>query len=170
MNVTLNPGFVDWLAATGPLTVSLVAVGIALRDSWGNRAELRAREVARKRSQAEKISAWAEDTGEQDDEGRYLGHIVVQNLSDQPVYAIGGEVFAFGLLGMNSPREKFEMSIVPTGTHYMNEGPWTPEAGSPSPIEIKFVDASGQWWTRDYFGALEETHPRAVYTPPDAGC
>ena len=131
-------------------TVGAFAVAMYLLREEHQREELHDEE--NRRSQAVKVSAWVE--------ARPLPHggrevaFNVHNASDMPIFEVS--------LPMPVPGEDGEaheaefIGLVPPGQTIQRAAPkeWAASYFSPEPVEIEFVDSSGQHWTRDEQGVL----------------
>ena len=140
---------VDLLSAIG--TIGAFAVGLFLFRREHRREE--AHNEDERRSQAVKVSAWVEakrtGTG-----GREIAFFV-HNASDMPIFEVS----------MPTPDEDDDeaefIGLVPPGQTIERPAPreWLATYYSPEPVEIEFLDSSGQQWTRNEQGFLAKTGP-----------
>ncbi|MGH3566355.1 MAG: hypothetical protein ACRDRH_10035 [Pseudonocardia sp.] len=141
---------VDALAAIG--TIGAFGVGLVLIRREQRREETRAEEE--RRSQAVKVSAWVEArrTGPGGREVMFFVH----NASAMPIYEVS----------LPSPDNEDDddgeaefIGLVPPGQTIERPAPreWLATYYSPEPVEIEFLDSSGQQWTRNEQGFLAPT-------------
>jgi hypothetical protein len=135
---------VDLLAAVG--TIGAFAVGLFLFRREHRREE--AHDEDERRSQAVKVSAWVEakrtGTG-----GREIAFFV-HNASAMPIYEV-----SLPTPGEDDDEAEF-IGLVPPGQTIERPAPreWLATYYSPEPVEIEFLDSSGQHWTRNEQGFL----------------
>ena len=129
-------------------TVGAFAVGMVLLRQEHRREELRSEDD--RRAQAVKVSAWIE-ASRTPQGGREL-QFHVHNASEMPIYEVS--------LPMPVPDEEDHevefIGLVPPGQTIQRPAPreWLKTYHAPEPVQIEFLDSSGQQWSRDEQGSL----------------
>jgi len=143
-----------WLALGSIATAALFLFGIVQVG-----IEWRARRGERKRSQAERVSAWlnfATGSG---------GEAMVLNASDQPVYrALVWEVITLGT-GDESGRAEppCTLSVLPPGRYVVELPPFLGSMHMAAAVELAFTDAGGRHWIRHIDGSLQQIPKAPVF-------
>lgn len=131
-------------------TVGAFAVAMYLLRKEHSREERHDEEA--RRSQAVKVSAWIE--------ARPLVHggrelaFHVHNASDMPIYEVSLPMPI--LAGDAQATEAEFIGLVPPGQTVQRPAPkeWAASYFSPEPVQIEFLDSSGEHWTRNEQGFL----------------
>ena len=128
-------------------TVGAFAIGMVLLRQEHKREELRNEE--QRRSQAVKVSAWLEATRNAQG-GRDL-FFFVHNASEMPIFEV-----ALASHESDDAGEAEFIALVPPGQTIQRPAPrqWLKNYHAPEPVQIEFLDSSGQQWTRGEQGAL----------------
>jgi len=144
-----------WLDAGANLfsavgTVGAFAVAMYLLRKEHRREEHHDEQT--RRSQAVKVSAWIEARPLRDG-GRELA-FHVHNASDMPIYEVSLPIPI--PTGDGQPNEAEFIGLVPPGQTVQRPAPkhWAASYFSPEPVQLEFLDSSGQHWTRDEQGFL----------------
>lgn len=104
-----------------------------------------------RRAQAARVSAWLEARSTAQG-GREL-QFHVHNASDMPIY----EVSLPAMTPEDSEAEAEFIGLIPPGQTIVRTAPreWLRTYFTPEPVQIEFLDSSGNHWTRDEQGALK---------------
>jgi hypothetical protein len=146
----IDPAWIDAAAnlfsAVG--TVGALAVALVLLRQEQQREALRSEE--QRRSQAVKVSAWLEALRSAHGGQDLFFH--VHNASEMPIF----EVSLPTPVPDEDETEAVFIGLVPPGQTIQRPAPkdWLSAYFSPEPVQIEFLDSSGQQWTRDEQGAL----------------
>ena len=138
---------VDGVSAVG--TLGAFGVGFILFRREHRREETRAEDD--RRSQAVKVSAWVE--AQRPPQGGQEVLFFVHNASDMPIYEVS----------LPTPDEDDDeaefIGLVPPGQTIRRPAPraWLATYYAPEPVEIEFLDSSGQQWTRNEQGFIAPT-------------
>ncbi len=137
-------------------TVGAFAVAMYLLRKEHKREELHDEES--RRSQAVKVSAWIE-ARQSLHGGRELA-FHVHNASDMPIYEVSLPMPI--PTGDDQANEAEFIGLVPPGQTVQRPAPreWAASYFSPEPVQIEFLDSSGQHWTRDEQGFLTSDEGR----------
>jgi hypothetical protein len=129
-------------------TVGAFAIGMVLLRQEHKREELRNEE--QRRSQAVRVSAWLEATRNAQG-GRDL-FFFVHNASDMPIFEV-----ALASPEADDGSEAEFIALVPPGQTIQRPAPrdWLKTYHAPEPVQLEFLDSSGQHWTRNEQGALQ---------------
>jgi hypothetical protein len=143
-------------------TVGAFAVAMYLLRKEHKREELHDQEA--RRSQAVKVSAWIEARPIS-----YCGRELafhVHNASDMPIYEVSLPMPIPA--GDGQANEAESIGLVPPGQTVQRPAPkeWAASYFSPEPVEIEFLDSSGQHWTRDEQGFLTSGDNRSQAPSP----
>lgn len=130
-------------------TVGAFAVAMYLLRKEHKREERHDEEA--RRSQAVKVSAWIE--ARPSAYGRELA-FHVHNASAMPIYEVSLPMPIPA--GDGQANEAEFIGLVPPGQTVQRPAPkeWAASYFCPEPVEIEFLDSSGQHWTRDEQGFL----------------
>jgi hypothetical protein len=131
-------------------TVGAFAVAMYLLCKEHKREERNDQEA--RRSQAVRVSAWIE--GRPLSQGGRELAFHVHNASDMPIYEVSLPTPIPTSDGQTQEAEF--IGLVPPGQTIRRPAPreWAKSYFSPEPVEIEFLDSSGQHWTRDEQGFL----------------
>ncbi len=153
------------LATAAALILTYVLLRITRQEQRDAQAEQR-------RAQARQVSAWADQVEQAGRNGLYTVTVKLQNLSDEPIYAVRGAVGArwsgteadyeeteiIYIMPPKSAREQevsLHLDLAPGGSHER-----TP------PVEVIFYDATHrELWLRNRFGTLTELADNGSQSP-----
>jgi hypothetical protein len=130
-------------------TVGAFAVAMYLLRKEQQREALRSEDE--RRAQAARVSAWLETRPTPNGGRELLFH--VHNASDMPIY----EVSLPALMPGEDDSEAEFIGLVPPGQTIMRAAPreWIKTYFTPEPVQIEFLDSSGNQWTRNEQGTLD---------------
>jgi hypothetical protein len=134
-------------SAVGTVGAFILAFVLLLRE---HRREAERTEDER-RAQAARISAWVEAYRSQEGTRQLAFH--VHNASDMPIYEV-----ELPLPARDDEDQSTEfVGLVPPGQTVRRPAPndWLRSYADPEPIQIEFLDSSGQRWIRDEQGTLD---------------
>ncbi len=105
-----------------------------------------------RRAQAARVSAWLETRPTLHGGRELLFH--VHNASDMPIYEVSLPTMTPG----DEDAEAEFIGLVPPGQTITRAAPreWIRTYFSPEPVQIEFLDSSGNQWTRDEQGSLQQ--------------
>jgi hypothetical protein len=143
----------EWISAIG---TSAAAAG-ALLLLWKERQSLNILRRDRERDQASKVAAWIMHS-KPADAGRMLVTLALINNSDEPVFDVTAEaenqrdrILPLGEWDVLGPRAEIKDEKVVHSIQNVNSGSLIFQ---PPRIAIRFRDAQGRKWTRDFDGTL----------------
>ena len=132
-------------------TVGAFGVALYLLRQEQQREILRSEDE--RRSQATKVSAWLDARPTPQGGRELLFH--VHNASDMPIYEVSLPAM---IPGEDDGGEVEFIGLVPPGQTATRPAPraWIKSYLTPEPVPIEFLDSSGQQWTRDEQGGLDQ--------------